>query len=296
MALMNQHVPHVLAWLDDILPTYRTGLMALAALAAASWPIRRVVHDGRLGPVVSHRVPATVLWVVAVAPVAFWLWSIWAAYTQGTFFLSITGEDTLMEYGQVLLLGFASLIAAWLARSLWKQQRRVWAVGYVVLTLALFWAAGEEISWGQRLLHLSTPAWFQAHNVQHEMNLHNLGNTDGKLSGLTDVALSWIVFVSAALWVTGVHRIERLRSALWLPHPSLIPALCCVISFWEVTVLYTVLHPEATQTPAAVEQLQEPREAILYFSILAFLLIARSSLRTDKAITGSRASTTLSAA
>jgi hypothetical protein len=132
------------------------------------------------------------------------------------FFMRITDEDTWMEYGQVLLLVLGSLAGGWLARSLWKDRRRAWALGYLVLTLALFWAAGEEISWGQRLLHLRTPAWFEAHNVQQEINLHNLGNTDGRLGSFTDRALSWIVFASAALWMTGLHAV----AAAPVAHPG----------------------------------------------------------------------------
>lgn len=35
-------------------------------------------------------------------------------------------------------------------------------------------AAGEEISWGQRILGIQTPESIRAVNVQHELNLHNL--------------------------------------------------------------------------------------------------------------------------
>ncbi|HKQ58338.1 MAG TPA: hypothetical protein VJY35_10775 [Candidatus Eisenbacteria bacterium] len=270
--------PRVLTWLKDGLPDYGAGLMVLAAVAVAAWPVRRAVSGGRLGPTDPQRnLPLATAWAVALVPVAWWLWSIWAAFHRPEFFLTITDEDGWMEYGQVLLLSLGSLTAGWLAWSLWKDRQRVWALGYLVLTLALFWAAGEEISWGQRLLHLATPAWFEAHNVQQEMNLHNLGNTDGRLSSLTNAVVSSIVFASAALWMTGLHRIQRLRSVLWLPHPALIPALCCVVSYWKVTRLYTLLHPEAQEATPAVLQLQEPRETILYFCVLAFLLIAASA-------------------
>ena len=279
--MIDSRVPQVLAWLKDGLADYAVGLMALAALAVVSVPVWRAVNGGRLGRTAAPQpnLPLAAAWAVALVPVAWWLWSIWAAFHWEAFFTRITDEDTLMEYGQVLLLGLDSLASGWLARSLWKDRRHAWALGYVVLTLALFWAAGEEISWGQRLLHLATPAWFEAHNVQQEINLHNLGSTDGRLSSLTNLALSWIVFASAALWMTGLHRIKRLRSALWLPHPSLIPALCCVLSYWKVTRLYTLFHPEAQEATPAVLQLQEPRETILYFSVLVFLLIGRLSLR-----------------
>lgn len=65
----------------------------------------------------------------------------------------------------------------------------------------------------------------------------------------------------------------------WLPHPSLIPALCCVISYGELLSLYPRLHPEARGASEAVLQLQEPRELILYFTLFTFLLMAFSALR-----------------
>jgi hypothetical protein len=33
---------------------------------------------------------------------------------------------------------------------------------------------GEEVSWGQRILDINSPAFFQQHNAQGETNLHNL--------------------------------------------------------------------------------------------------------------------------
>src|SRR5437667_63564 len=46
----------------------------------------------------------------------------------------------------------------------------------LALLIALFvFCGGEEISWGQRLLHYQTPAWL-ASNKQHEINLHDIGS------------------------------------------------------------------------------------------------------------------------
>src|SRR5690606_26277451 len=42
-----------------------------------------------------------------------------------------------------------------------------------VALLALF-GAGEEISWGQRIFDIETPAALKARNAQEELNLHNL--------------------------------------------------------------------------------------------------------------------------
>jgi hypothetical protein len=276
-------IPQVLAWSKDELANFGPGLVALAVLAIFSSRIRRAVNKARMGqPVPQHSLSPATVWTLVVLPVAWWLWNLWISWTQEAFFMHITEEDGWMEYGQVLLLILGSMTSGLLARSLWKQRLRFWALGYLLLVLALFWTAGEEISWGQRLLHLSTPAWLALHNTQQEMSLHNLTGVDEELSALTDQALSWAVLLSAAAWMTGLHRLKRLHAALWLPHPSRIAAFCWMFINGRKHNLYALLHPEAQRASATVGQLQEPREIILYFSVLAFLLIVRSALKSEQ--------------
>jgi hypothetical protein len=49
----------------------------------------------------------------------------------------------------------------------------------LLLALGLFFAAGEEISWGQRILGLGTPESLSEVNAQDELNIHNLGALQG---------------------------------------------------------------------------------------------------------------------
>ena len=58
-----------------------------------------------------------------------------------------------------------------------KKNRNVFLLS---LALVMFFGAGEEISWGQRLLGFSTPAGINQMNVQHEFNIHNLVAFNGK--------------------------------------------------------------------------------------------------------------------
>jgi hypothetical protein len=44
---------------------------------------------------------------------------------------------------------------------------------FAVLGLACFYAAGEEISWGQRLLDIVTPGFPSNHSLQQKTNLHH---------------------------------------------------------------------------------------------------------------------------
>jgi hypothetical protein len=40
--------------------------------------------------------------------------------------------------------------------------------------IIFFFGAGEKVGWGQRQLHYQVPAYFQKHNLQNEVTLHNL--------------------------------------------------------------------------------------------------------------------------
>lgn len=79
-------------------------------------------------------------------------------------------EDGPVEIASV----FAFLALAGIAAARFARSPRGARAPSVAAALAGLVGAGEEISWGQRLLGLSSPEFFSAHNVQGETNLHNL--------------------------------------------------------------------------------------------------------------------------
>jgi hypothetical protein len=57
----------------------------------------------------------------------------------------------------------------------WKGEGvRLQRILFVTACLGALIIALEEISWGQRLFGLNTPEWFQKHNIQNELSIHNL--------------------------------------------------------------------------------------------------------------------------
>ena len=84
-------------------------------------------------------------------------------------YILATYEDLLGEWTQLFLFLTAGLLSLRCAR---RHSR--FNLFFVLLALGTFYTAGEEISWGQRLLDLETPAFFERHNLQGEMNFHNL--------------------------------------------------------------------------------------------------------------------------
>jgi len=90
-------------------------------------------------------------------------------------------EDSPIEWAQAvfyILSAFFSLAAVFRFA---KLRLPLHACLFLILAVGLFFIASEEISWGQRLLNLSTPDFFTRHNRQNEINLHNFNSVQPHL-------------------------------------------------------------------------------------------------------------------
>ena len=85
-------------------------------------------------------------------------------------FFELIGAFSFLVTSLLFFYGF------WLARKSPDKTRASLVKRFVYLGLALLFlfGAGEEISWGQRLLGFETPAAISEVNRQEEFNLHNL--------------------------------------------------------------------------------------------------------------------------
>ena len=132
---------------------------------------------------------------------------------------SLITEDGVVEW--VGTLGFLAASGCFLAAFLLTRRAEnrarytlVKRLSLLALALLLFAFAGEEISWGQRLLGLETPESLQTANVQNETNLHNLDLLQNTLSVDRLFQLFWIglgvlVPVLAALWPRARRLLDR---------------------------------------------------------------------------------------
>ena len=95
-------------------------------------------------------------------------------YTDVATFEVYTEEDGVVEWLTVLGLLLGSGVC--IARFFILRKKRSWWFLCVTLMLAvlLFAAAGEEISWGQRILGIKSSEFFVENNAQGETNFHNL--------------------------------------------------------------------------------------------------------------------------
>ncbi len=104
-------------------------------------------------------------------------------YCSVSLIIRLSEENALFELSTALFFFISSVILFLLFRSTKN-------IFFILLSVIFFVGAGEEINWGQHLMHFSTPNYLNKINVQNEFNFHNIeifntGNFDGsKKSGL----------------------------------------------------------------------------------------------------------------
>lgn len=98
----------------------------------------------------------------------------------------ILKEDGPSEWMGFFILFYGSLIAIYLLYKKFEAEKKL-DLTYTVLgllTLAMIFAAMEEISYGQRIFNWSSGEFFQSNNAQKETNLHNMVVNGVKLNKL----------------------------------------------------------------------------------------------------------------
>jgi hypothetical protein len=98
-----------------------------------------------------------------------------AARADLSTFRALTKEDGPIEWLQVLAFLGTSLLAAGTGLRLVRRGDRIPGLLFLALAGACVFIAGEEIAWGERLLHLEVPEAIEDLNDQEELTVHNIG-------------------------------------------------------------------------------------------------------------------------
>ena len=134
-------------------------------------------------------------WFVAVAVAATAL--------HRPVFRFLVREDSAFEWTQVVLMFLAVVLAAKVALRLYRAGKLPAAALWLAFAVGCFIIAGEEIAWGQRLLHLSPPEALNRVNHQKELTAHNIRGVQDTIN---------LIFVCAGIYGTAVSAWFRLRA------------------------------------------------------------------------------------
>jgi hypothetical protein len=144
-------------------------------------------------------------------------------------------EDGFIEWFTVLPLVITSVVAVTYLVKL--SVKRNWMFSIVVLAIALFcfFSAGEEISWGQRIFHIKTPEYFEEHNTQDELNIHNL-IVDGER--INTLVFSQLFIAAAGLYLVGLpilytknQKFKNFIDRAGIPVARLSQIIACALVF-----------------------------------------------------------------
>ena len=131
----------------------------------------------------------------------------------------LTAEDSWVENGTAFLFFLTALLLLETAAS----RRPAWP--YILGALAFVFAAGEEISWGQRIFLFETPDYLREINLQGEFNLHNIEGWQG-LS-----YRGWRTSIQLFCIATAAAYCSRKASVLGVPFPSILTMFCFLVVY-----------------------------------------------------------------
>lgn len=174
------------------------------------------------------------------------------AAVSPTAWVALSKEDTGPEAATVFALLYFAVTAGVRATAAPRGAR----LPSILLVFVGVFCAGEEMSWGQRLLSFDTPRFFAGHNVQGETNVHNL------VPPPYDALIGFLIlcFFAAAPAAARHPTVQALRRR-GVPWPA-----------WRhVVVLFACALPAGAVAAAGVTGLEELVELVAVLTATAVL-------------------------
>lgn len=186
-------------------------------------------------------------------------------------------------------LGTASIASFVLWRDVredpaWPGVRRLSLLGFGML---FFFGAGEELSWGQRILGFEPPESIAKANEQQEFNIHNLPFFNSVINTNTLFSLFWLV-VGVIVPVLALWPAPRKLLVRFLPIlPVALSGLFIVNQalFWGFEAFLT-RYPEKYHSPYplvySLVEIKETGAGLLLGVGFVLILLRHRRTRTDR--------------
>ncbi|MBC3758247.1 hypothetical protein H7U19_07520 [Hyunsoonleella sp. SJ7] len=150
-----------------------------------------------------------------------------------------------------------------------RAQNKVLKWLIVLISIAFFIIAMEEISWGQQFLKFETPEWMGGMNAQNELTVHNISTFQGKSEILR------LLFGLAGLVGIGLNRNKFFQR---VAVPYVLISFVIVIIVISVFDVYDDFYPISQQLSTGVQRLSELVEMLIAFlGCLYMWLLLRSN-------------------
>jgi hypothetical protein len=188
--------------------------------------------------------------------------------TAGVFLLACYSVVVLSDETTILRLGDEDQIFEWITcfffvstslfffLSFFKTRKLL----FLFLAAVFLFGAGEEISWGQRLIGFETPESIGKINVQKEFNIHNIeifnnkdlqGNVKNELKKLLDMNFLFKVFVMVfgiilPICVYHIKFISAITLKLAIPVPPVSIGIFFLVSWGIYQLISSTIFADSS--------------------------------------------------
>lgn len=156
-----------------------------------------------------------------------------------------------------------------------------WSLGsfwLLLLSLACFFIAGEEISWGQHFFDYDVPASITSSNFQGELNLHNSRFIQSSNNSLSSIffRLLMLYFIVLPMFLVAFPTLEKWAKKIQAPVPSMLIAIIALLAKAGDFVNHKIVYGSAFKSDnlhlgEALESIFEVCLLILAFEIFFYL-------------------------
>jgi hypothetical protein len=212
-------------------------------------------------------------WILAAGPILFAALVALTALDR-PLYRAFVNEDALVEWVQFATLVALIPLGSAIAIRLWRRRERSFAIVFALAAVAAAFIAGEEISWGQRLLGWATPEELALLNNQGETNIHNIGEVLAFMN-LGMFLVTVVAGVIPFVWRWGAGGRPRDVSTL-----ILVPPLFLATSFLFAGAFRLFRYALMPEAGYVVSRYGEVGELLLYGALLAYAFLLYRKLGT----------------
>lgn len=130
-------------------------------------------------------------------------------------FKRYVAEDGPVEWIATVSLLACSVICIERAVKLKNYRSKGFIIVSLLLAMVFLFGVGEEISWGQRIFAIKSSSFFLEHNVQEEINFHNLRIGSLKINKfLFSLVLGTVISLYLLILPILYRKVEKVKAAV----------------------------------------------------------------------------------
>ena len=218
-----------------------------------------------------------------IATILFWLPFIGAIIIAAMvlnrpLYRFVIREDGPVEDAQFVFFALASLYGVFVGIKRLRAGHTWQGLLFLTFAVGMFFIAGEEIAWGQRLFGIATPEELEEVNKQGEITVHNIGN----ILFYINVLFMLIGAGGMAAWLA--NKKLRLEQYWDQANYLLIPPFFLAPAFF-MAFAYKLARFTVVPTPGfIVTKYGEWPELCMAFALCAFVWLNDRRLKAPKTV------------